>query len=169
MAELETCEDIEEKLKKVSRRRNFDLDEFREVVAELMECRQKEEIRDYVDIAVIIPKTDNSGVPFRKDVLEGYQQEVADKFGGITVYPDIRGCFYSPEKRKLQCEENMLMTATIKKRELPGIKLWLDDFKSKVAHELGQEALYVTSEQKGVERVPGKRRERVPERTVEED
>ncbi|MCJ7816223.1 MAG: hypothetical protein MUP55_00030 [Candidatus Aenigmarchaeota archaeon] len=166
MPNYRTCDEIEQTIKDLLKDYPPENDRVRKAFDDLVECRKNEDMRNAIEFAVIIPKVDNSGVPFKRSVLDGYIDRVTRKFYGSTVFPDVRGCFISDEGAKLQCDENMIVVASVSYDNYPKIKEWMDDFTEQVGIELGQQSIYFTSDTIGRKFVPGKRRKRVPEKTV---
>ena len=62
------------------------------------------------EFKLILPKNDNSGNRINPETHKHYASELAKRFGGVTIIPDVLGCWIN-QKGILQCEKNMIMVA----------------------------------------------------------
>jgi hypothetical protein len=64
------------------------------------------------EFRLIIPKYDNDLHKIKAEEVKEIAKEMSEQFGGVTVYPSVLGCWKDTETGKLQCEENIVITAT---------------------------------------------------------
>jgi len=64
------------------------------------------------EFRLIIPKYDNDLHKIKTEEVKEIAKEMSKHFGGVTVYPSVLGCWKDTETGKLQCEENIVITAT---------------------------------------------------------
>lgn len=159
-----SCQEIEQELRGILSETEPDEREVSSTARALLDCRKREDIRNAVNFTIVIPKVDNSGYPVRREIIEQYKDEITFEFGGLTAI-DVKGCLLLEDEKKIQCEDNMLVMTSTDKMDFPEKKIWVDEFTRRVGRELGQDSIYLTSEEMGREFVPGKRRERVPDVT----
>ncbi len=97
---------------------------------------------------VVIPKQDNDGQQIRFDLLAGYIEEVSRHFGGATVYPKTQGCWMMQQLyggEVLHCEPTMVVDVIrtgVDRGQITADGQWLADFATRIAVQLGQEAVF---------------------------
>lgn len=110
---------------------------------------------------LVVPKFDNAGRPIRPEILEDIAFVVAERFGGMTIYPSVGGCFI-PDSGEMEgeliCEENMIITAVRDSEE--GVPMnedeeFLRGIAEEIGEDLGQISVMVTEDTVEAEFVPG--------------
>lgn len=92
---------------------------------------------------LILPAMDNAGDPIRTDLLEQYVRDIAQHFGGATVYPVAAGCYLMGEQ--LQCDQNIIIEATRPDADASTIASdtrWLEALAGQAGRQLGQESIF---------------------------
>lgn len=122
-----------------------------------------------VTYRLTVPKFDNSGERIDPAVIERYAREVSSFFGGVSVVPDIVGC-YITDHGQLQCEQNARLEATaVEETETQGErnKGFAHDLAARIGRDLGQESIFEV-EERDISRqfVPGIKSEHVPEQML---
>lgn len=94
---------------------------------------------------IIIPTTDNSGNQIREDVLSQIAKEMAEWFGGVTVYP-AAGCYVSQEAHRLECNPDIVIASSEIEGHVYPEARQTESFMARLAlqvgAELGQEDVY---------------------------
>lgn len=113
------------------------------------------------EFGVIVPKYDNSGRRIKPEVLEGIAQNISERFGGVTVYPSVAGCWIpeeGPMAGELMCDENIYITTV--RDSSDGVSFeddanFLRNLGEDVAQDLGQFSVMVTEDRMEAELIEG--------------
>jgi len=123
---------------------------------------------------IIVPKYSNAGERISTDVLAKYAKAIAEKFGGVTVYPSTIGCWVTKDG-SLQCEENIVIeadleTSELREEDVKEYEEFVKDIAKRIANDLGQEeVMYTIDVLEDVVSVKGKYRKRIPDHMKERD
>jgi hypothetical protein len=148
------CQEIADEIDKLIKSEPSNLRAVREKIDKYAECRMNEEMRNALEFGIVIPLRDNSGKEIKRETIDRYINDLTKKFGGLTIFPHVRGCFYSEDGTKIQCEDNMLVTASASYDEYSRLKEWLDKYVERIGNDLGQQSVYFISTPVGREFVP---------------
>ena len=90
-------------------------------------------------VQILVPLSDNDGAPFAPAILKDIQDELADRFGGLTAYSraPARGVWATDSKPAL--DDIVVVEVMVKK--LNG--RWWKDFRSRTERLLRQDQLVV--------------------------
>lgn len=94
---------------------------------------------------LIIPVTDNAGHPIRTDLLENVAVELAEHFGGVTIYPVAAGCYVMPHSQELQCDQTMIVEAVRADSDAGTIAAdaqYVESVAHAVGTEFGQDSMF---------------------------
>lgn len=94
---------------------------------------------------LILPATDNSGDPIKTDLLEAAATEIAQHFGGVTVYPVAAGCYVMDQSKELQCDQTIVLEATRmggSSGQIQADARWLEHVAGQLGKKFGQEAMF---------------------------
>lgn len=127
--------------------RTRDPDEIGTDVEEAIDSHIRGAINDR-EFQIIVPKEDNSGNEISPDVIEEIAHDVADRFGGVTIYPTTAGCWVSDDG-DLICDENAIIATT--RDSSDGVpfqddRRWFKTLAERVAGDLGQFAVMVSED-----------------------
>lgn len=127
----------------------------------------------WADYRMVFPKRDNSGQRIRPDVLAEYPRAMGRRFGGVTVYPTVLGCYVSQETGDFQCEENVVAVSTARERfpsESQQNEEFIENLGRRAAVDLGQEAIFeVETRDEDAHFIGGVRTQRLPPSYVSTD
>ena len=70
---------------------------------------------------LIIPKYDNEGHKIKSEKIEEIAEKMSERFGGVTVFPSILGCWKSKKMPGVKCEENTIISSV---RDSEGVENW---------------------------------------------
>lgn len=118
----------------------------RESVARAM-ARRAGDINDR-EFRVIVPKFDNAGQKINVGLIEGVAERIADRFGGVTVFPTTLGC-WQPEDGGLMCEENVVMSTVRDSTDNVPIdddQAWFRDLARNIGKDFGQFSVMVAED-----------------------
>lgn len=120
---------------------------------------------------LILPATDNSGEPIKTSLLESAAKEIADHFGGVTVYPVAAGCYVMQETSQLQCDQTIVLEATRvdgSNSQIESDASWLEEVAGNLGREFGQEAMFDQEERDSYTQfVPGHYLQSLPDNELE--
>lgn len=121
---------------------------------------------------MVLPKYDNAGARIDTEIIREYAEQIAERFGGVTVYGQTLGC-YIGEGGELQCEENVALEVVrtdADEGEIAEDHRWFQDLARDAGRSLGQEAIFVQEEtDTQTTFVPGQRRASLPPGMREHD
>ncbi len=96
---------------------------------------------------LVVPTVDNSGNPLRADVVMKVARDMAEYFGGVTVYP-AAGCYWPKDKPDMHCDPDMVITSSelegAPRRSDAANEAFMTLLANDVGKELGQENMYVS-------------------------
>lgn len=115
---------------------------------------------------IIIPAMDNSGHPISTQLLEDGVKQIANHFGGVTVYPVAAGC-YTDSAGALECDQNIIVEAVrtdTNTSQVAQDTQWMDGVARGVGQSFGQETIFDQVERDtSTEFVPGQWERSLPE------
>lgn len=120
---------------------------------------------------LILPATDNSGDPIKTELLEAAATEIAQHFGGVTVYPVAAGCYVMEQTKELQCDQTIVLEATrmdATSGQIQEDANWLEQVAGNLGREFGQEAMFDQEERdQYTQFVPGQYFQSLPNEDIE--
>lgn len=90
---------------------------------------------------LIIPRNDNSGAPVRAEVFRDAALMITQRFGGVTVYPRIAGCYVPKGKSEPECDLSTEMLTVVAPADRKGAEEFFQDLGDGLALALGQESI----------------------------
>jgi hypothetical protein len=61
---------------------------------------------------IVVPKFDNARQMLGSGAFSEHFERIQNQFGGFTLIPKTYGCWFNPEKKKAECEENFMISMT---------------------------------------------------------
>lgn len=123
------------------------------------------------EFRVVLPKHDNDGRPIKADLIEDISVDISERFGGVTVFPSVAGCWVAEEgdESELMCEENLIIS-TVRDSE-DGVSYnkdeeWIHELAADAGLDLGQYAIMVSEDVVEADFVPGEFKERIDDENV---
>jgi hypothetical protein len=121
--------------------------------------------------SIVIPKFDNEGHRITTDESKRVAIHMSNHFGGVSVFPNILGCF--ADNDKLQCEPNILLVSARQSTNENDFEKDRD-FLAKLAHregiKLGQKSIFTEEDIiQNASWVAGERKQSVPKKLRETD
>lgn len=87
---------------------------------------------------IIVPTVDNAGYAVKDEALERIAQEMAEWFGGVTVYP-VAGCYAEEQTRRLHCDPNIVIASSELEGHARPSEHATEAFMSRLAHQVGED------------------------------
>jgi len=125
---------------------------------------------------ITVPKYDNSGRKIRPEVIKKYSNLLSERFGGVTIYPSVLGCWV--DKGIQYCEENIILRAN---RDLDKIKdlkrrkiikkdrAFIKKLSKDIGMDLGQEVVLTSEDNVEVSYRKGLKREELEKEKIGAD
>lgn len=117
---------------------------------------------------IVIPQYDNSGNKIDPKQIEYFAKKMAEHFGGVTVIPNVLGC-WKDESGKLQCEKNTLLISNDDSEKYPNwserkaeSERFINNLASEIGKKLGQACVYTSESRVEVNFVEGKYKKALP-------
>lgn len=112
---------------------------------------------------IIVPRYTNDGRAINFDDIKDYIMETIKHFGGVTIIPEVIGCWYSEEKKDYVCDVSMIMIAARDREYAEGNweevvkkdREFVENLAKRIADDLGQEAVFVEEDTVDVKFVEG--------------
>jgi hypothetical protein len=115
---------------------------------------------------IILPAVDNDGNKIRKELLSDVAQEIAERFGGVTVFPVAAGCYVPEASGHIHCDQNVVLQAVRLEggpAEIEDDEVWMDDLAHRLGEEFGQELIFEQQNTATISRlVPGRFQKELP-------
>jgi len=125
------------------------------------------------EFTLILPKFDNEGNPISDSVLQDVAEKISKRFGGVTVIPDVLGCWHNDKTNELQCENNARIlvgrdceskiTKYLMKKEnktcdeiMEDDSVFMKNLAREVGVELGQSGIFLTEDIANISEIKGK-------------
>jgi len=155
------CSQIRDELIREARKKTPATEEITRPLGDYFECDKRESLDKSRQVIAILPTRDNAGRPIKQDIIDRYILRIANLTGGVTVARNTFGCGLT--KGVMKCEDNTVITTTMKEADFPTKKEKLDEIAKDAGIELGQESIFLASSKAGVEFIEGRKREELPE------
>ena len=126
------------------------------------------------EFSLILPKFDNTKVrKIKPEVLKEFSNKISEHFGGVTIRPSVLGCWFSSKTNKLECEENIILSAVRDSETTPNFKEQIEkdrEFMNKLSEEagikLGQESVMIFENLTEGNFVEGVRKDQLPKNMI---
>jgi len=132
---------------------------------------------DDVEFGIILPKYDNSGYKIDPQYIRNIAHKMSERFGGVTIFPSVLGCWVDDDTGNLVCEENVMMwsirdTEQVKSegKDLEDVleqdRRFMTDLGREAGIMFGQAWITETQGKKEIEFLKGRKKRELPKRML---